>query len=152
MADNIKIKINGMQSLMKKIKRQPDELELEMRDTMMDAATLVQQDVIRSIRNEPKSGRFYTRNKLRYQASAPGEPPAEASGTLVRQIVVKKSNRKLAPQTRLVAPGIYRFLENGTRQMAARPAFGPAMQRNMPKIETMVKRRSQAVIKKTAKR
>lgn len=151
MSDGIKIKINGMAGLMRKIKRQPTEIEVEMRDTMMDAAKLVQDDVVRSIRNEPKTGRFYVRRKIRYQASAPGEPPAAATGVLVHQIAIKKANRSRMPQSRLVAPGIYKFLENGTRRMAARPAFGPALKRNQDRIESMVKVRSQKVLKRAGR-
>lgn len=150
MADSVKIKINGMASLLRKFKRQPDALEVELRDVMLESATAVMEDVKRNI-DAPKSGRMDFRKGVRYRRSAPGEAPARATGVLYRQIEVKKSNRKDRPQSRIVAPGIYRLLENGTRTISPRPSFQSALARHADRIEAEAGRRARAVFKRTSK-
>lgn len=150
MADGVKIKINGMASLLRKLKKQPAALEIELRDTMFDAAAMVAEDVKREIK-APKSGKMDFRKGTRYRRSAPGEAPALATGQLYRHIEVKKSNRAGKPQSRIVAPGIYRLLENGTRTIAPRPSFQSALRRNADKIEQEALRRGRKVFRASAK-
>ncbi len=75
-----------------------------------------------------KTGRFYYRPKPkggRYQASAPGEPPAIRSGNLLRSI--KESfPSQLKGEITIRAPYAI-YLEEGTPKMATRPFVRPAI-------------------------
>jgi len=68
----------------------------------------------------PRSGRVYRLGGRPHRASAPGEPPADRSGRLMRSLVV------VADRLASTAP-YARYLEHGTARMAPRPFIGPAL-------------------------
>lgn len=67
-----------------------------------------------------KTGRLYKRRGVVHQASAPGEPPASDTGTLVRSRVQELIPEQLAGRFKITA-GYAMALEVGTRNMAPRP-------------------------------
>ena len=74
-----------------------------------------------------------------YQASAPGEPPRKRTGTLQKSIaheVERESNAIVARVGTKVDYG--RYLEFGTRKMAARPYLQPALTEYLPKFHAIV--------------
>ena len=74
-----------------------------------------------------KTGRMYRRpGGARYQASAPGEPPAIRSGELLRSIGQPAFPAPNVGQLRIGAP-YAGFLERGTARVAARPFVRPAV-------------------------
>ena len=68
---------------------------------------------------------MYVRKGVKYRASAPGQAPAYATGSLFRTIKVKLSNAT-KPNAKLVADGVYRLMEFGTRHQAPQPFMRPA--------------------------
>jgi hypothetical protein len=74
------------------------------------------------IKKPPKTGRFYRFRGILHQASAPGQPPANRTGKLLRSVRyrVYSWNRM---EFGYHAP-YGKFLEDGTRKMEARPALG----------------------------
>jgi HK97 gp10 family phage protein len=85
------------------------------------AAHIWRNEYIRLILGTPKTGHIYGD----HQASAPGEPPASDTGRLIRSVDVR---HKPGTATAIVGVGAEhaKYLEFGTAQMAARPAFRPA--------------------------
>lgn len=74
-----------------------------------------------------KTGRMYRRpGGGRYQASAPGEPPAIRSGELLRSIGQPTFPAPNVGQLRIGAPYAGK-LERGTVKVAARPFVHPAV-------------------------
>tara|TARA_R110000772_G_C13310322_1_gene440404 strand:- start:13455 stop:13904 length:450 start_codon:yes stop_codon:yes gene_type:complete len=84
------------------------------------------------IRDKKKTGRIYTRTRngrrVRHQASAPGEAPANFTGFLIKQTAFEVSGHRFmkfgnrAPYSA--------FLELGTKNMAARPFLIKAIKEN----------------------
>jgi hypothetical protein len=104
----------------------------------LDATGLqMQSEVRRLMASSPRGGRVYRRGNIRHKASAPGEPPARDRGYLMRSVMWKRTN-KPGPIDAIVDVGsgvLYSlFLEYGTRRMAARPAFRPALAKILPQV------------------
>lgn len=150
-AVKVRAKMLNLTRLKKKLEQAPIELRREVAGLMAEGAETIEEDVKRQIKDMPKTGRWYTRLRVRYQASAPGEAPAYASGSLFKTIQVKKGAGS-KPNARLIADGVYRLMEYGTRLMAARPAFLPAFHRHKQGIIDKVERESKAVFRKHAKK
>jgi hypothetical protein len=72
-----------------------------------------------------RSGRMYCYNGKQYQASAPGEPPANRSGRLANSNAYTSSSRELAVFNTAYNKGkpYPSYLEEGTKKMAARAWF-----------------------------
>lgn len=75
----------------------------------------------RLIRTGPKTGRVYIINGRRHRASAPGQPPANRTGVLAKQVdyTVRSYHEMEFGDTNPAFYGV--FLENGTRRMKRRP-------------------------------
>ncbi len=70
-----------------------------------------------------------------HRASAPGQAPAVDTGVLVNSVrAVSKGLRATIGSSVAYAA----LLEEGTRRVAARPAFGPALERARPNFERAV--------------
>lgn len=81
---------------------------------------MVEQRWVELLTIEQKTGRVYTRRGIKHQASAPGEPPASDTGTLLNSRRIDLMDERLAARmlitARHAAP-----LEFGTRDMEPRP-------------------------------
>jgi HK97 gp10 family phage protein len=101
-----------------------------------ECGLVVQAEARQLILKGPKTGRIYVRRgRIRHRASAPGQPPASDTGTLVRSIVMDVDATKLTVSVGSnvkYAP----YLELGTRRMKARPFLSLALEN---KRSTIVK-------------
>lgn len=134
-----------------------DELMLALIDVTrlkMEKITFLYEQKLKVLTTQsPKGGRFYRvsarpRRGLRggarggaafHKASAAGEPPAVDTGFLrssIRSSVKETSDGVLGIVS---SPLIYaRFLEQGTRRMAPRPLWGPALSEIEPEIRKIL--------------
>lgn len=87
------------------------------------AADKMAKEMKKSILSGAKSGRQYYVNGARHTASAPGQPPANVTGELVRSIKVTKERNK---STINISKNYAVFLEFGTSKMRPRPFIIPA--------------------------
>lgn len=87
------------------------------------AADKMAKEMKNSILSGAKSGRQYYVNGARHTASAPGQPPANVTGELVRSIKVTKERNK---STINISKNYAIFLEFGTSKMRPRPFIIPA--------------------------
>ena len=152
----VKAQIIGADKVKRRLKHIPSATEAHLREVIFKAAQEVQAASIEEIQ-KPKGGRIYRKrvrsgNLLQWRASAPGEAPARKTGERMAKIKAKKSNRKLKPQSRVVAPGIYRLLARGLANIAPRPLFGPLFQRFAPKIRDRMKAETLRKVRETAKK
>lgn len=93
---------------------------------IVKATEAVKTEAIRLILSGPKTGRDYRRRSVLHKASAPGEPPASDTGTLVNSIATEYDQAALTGQVVVRAPyGPY--LEFGTQKMEPRPFLRPAV-------------------------
>lgn len=95
---------------------------------------IVQNAARKSILDGPKTGRLYKRGKtVTHQASAPGQPPANQTSTLLGTVIYEVDEQALTAT--ITAGTVYaKYLEFGTRHMAARPFMNPALTNNRPKV------------------
>ena len=100
-----------------------DSLINEATKVTEGAADKMAENMKQSILTGAKSGQQYFSNGRRHQSSAPGQAPANNTGSLVRSIKVKK-NGKTA--TISIEKDYAIYLEFGTSKMRARPFIIPA--------------------------
>lgn len=107
-----------------------DSLERKVRNGLMlgiaQCAEMVRNEAIRSILQDPKTGRLYTRGGVVHQASAAYEAPASDTGRLVSSITADHDYAnivsKVTARTEYAA-----YLEFGTQHMEPRPFMRPAV-------------------------
>jgi HK97 gp10 family phage protein len=88
-----------------------------------EAADKMAKEMKNSILSGAKSGRQYFINGARHTASAPGQPPANVTGALVKSIKVNKERNKSVIK---IEKNYAVFLEFGTSKMRPRPFIIPA--------------------------
>lgn len=99
-----------------KIGRSTDE---GIRKAFFTVGTLLRKEARRSIIQGPKTGRLYRIKGRRHRASAPGEPPANFTGTLQKSVGFKTHGKR---ELEFGARAPYAaFLELGTSKMQKRP-------------------------------
>lgn len=112
---------------------------------VIEGTEKVHTTAVRLVQTGPKSGRIYKRRGVVHQASAPGEPPASDTGTLVQRSGTEYDH------TRLTGAVVFRSshalpLELGTETMEPRPYLRPALAMNIDAITAAVSRRIAAVL------
>jgi HK97 gp10 family phage protein len=88
-----------------------------------EAADKMAKEMKTSILSGAKSGRQYYINGARHTASAPGQPPANVTGALVKSIKVNKERNKSIIK---IEKNYAVLLEFGTSKMRPRPFIIPA--------------------------
>lgn len=106
-------------------------------DGLMAIALMAMAEAQKSILRGPKTGRIYKRGTVTHQASAPGEPPANDHGFLANYINADIDYSELTANLRASAPYAVN-LEYGTRKMAARPFFRPAVDKIKPQAKGVI--------------
>jgi len=106
---------------------------------------LVHTTAVRLVQSGPKTGEVYTRGGVKHQASAPGEPPASDTGTLVQRSGTEYDHG------RLVGAVVFRTkyaeaLELGTENMEPRPFLRPSLVLTKDQGVAAVERRIAAVL------
>lgn len=101
-----------------------------------ESANNVAKEMKKSILTGSKSGRQYFIKGRRHQSSAPGQPPANSTGQLVRSIKVKKINNG---QEITIDANYAAFLEYGTSKMRPRPFIFPALMKVKKNLLTKLK-------------
>lgn len=117
------------------------KIESGLERNVVDATNLVRNELVkRQLRYGSRSGRIYTKpnTKTQYQASAPGEPPANRTGRLAGSWQVD-----LTPYVGRVGTNLKYivFLERGTSVMAKRPLLGWVFTAKLPQIRQILGRR-----------
>ena len=108
---------------------------------LKDGAHVIQSLAQRSILSGPKTGRKYGVHR----ASAPGEAPANDTGTLVRGIEVRKGQEDFTYEVHSIAD-YAGYLEYGTSRMAPRPYLQPAAKKAEPDIVKLIAARIKGVV------
>lgn len=121
--------IDGLDELEARLKALGDATAGEkLAKAALAGVLVIEGEIRRIIQSSPASGRVYKRGNVLHRASAPGEPPAIDTATLLNsissEVTSQKPRRAVAitgPNTEYAAP-----LELGTSRMAARPYMRPA--------------------------
>jgi len=115
-----------------------DRFERAVMRGIIRGAEGIRNEAVSLILNTTKSGRVYRRRGTEHQASAPGEPPASDTGTLVNSIETSYDFKALSGSV-VVRAAHGPPLEFGTRKMAARPFMRPALANKGGDAETFIK-------------
>lgn len=120
-----------------------DSIEKVASQRMLEAVNVVRNQTLETLSGS-RTGRTYKvpGTDRTYTASAPGQPPAQASGELRQSIKtsVRGEGKKLiglvGSDSKHAAP-----LEFGTRNMAARPWLRVSFEKALPKIKSILSRK-----------
>lgn len=87
---------------------------------VVEGIGIIDQYAVKLILQGAKTGRVYRRRGVLHQASAPGQPPASDTGTLVNTRRIESNDQEL--RASLIFSAEYAaYLERGTLHMGARP-------------------------------
>lgn len=143
------IKWKGREAVDRRFKAVPQAVRRGALLGLRAVGLLIQNEARKSILRGPKSGRIYQKYnpKRKHQASAPGQPPASDTGTLVRSIIVEVVETSL---TVIVSAGTKyaKMLEYGTKKMLARPFLIPALEAVKEKAKAIVTKYIRAELRK----
>lgn len=121
MAKSITIKVQNLEAVLAAIAKTGGNAQAEIGRAVQAQALTMIGNVRRQIQRGPKTGRIYTRGKIKHRASAPYEAPATDTGTLVSSIYYTQDGPYSATiGSRL--PYAY-HLEFGTFRMKPRPTW-----------------------------
>jgi HK97 gp10 family phage protein len=136
MSLSVQFAVKGLDSLQKSIAKHVREKKKARMRALTKAAYLVRADAQQLITRGPKTGRVYGK----HQASAPGQPPANDTGNLVRSITVDPVTEEEMVTVTCRAP-YAAALELGTDdgKIKERPFMRPAANRNKKAVSELMK-------------
>ncbi len=143
----VRVEVVGADKVKKHLSDLPPQIRLRVFQAVATGAVLVQGEARKSIVDRAgKTGRIYTsksKSPRTHQASAPGEPPANWTGNLLRGIkVYTDQERTTAYVAASAISNGYDYapaLEFGTTKMAKRPFLRPAFLKFKPLINKSIK-------------
>jgi HK97 gp10 family phage protein len=131
----ISVKVVGTQLTINGLNKYKVKMAGQLNKAIAASGLVVQNEARRLVLQGPKTGRVYTRRgTIKHQASAPGEPPASDTGTLVRSIITSHDTKKFTLYVRAKVKYAM-FLEQGTKRMKARPFLSVALKNMVPLIQ-----------------
>ena len=108
----------------------------ELRKTLYQAGENIKREIVYLLISPPKTGKLYPLRGALHQSSAPGQPPANRTGTLIQSIyhLVRSDTELEFGETEPYA----KFLEDGTTKMKPRPHLVTAANNNQRNIEKLL--------------
>lgn len=129
--DTVKVNARELNELADKLAKAARDTEFQSVRALRTFALLIGRKAKEKIQKGSRSGRTYTRRSVTHVASASGEPPKTDSGRLVASIRPVFTDRFSAEVGSLSNIAIYGgMLEEGTKNMAARPWLEPTLKEN----------------------
>lgn len=143
----VTITLQGSKELVSALGNMSDDVRQAVSAAVVGTAMELRGDVVKSIQRGPKTGRVYQKSspKRAHQASAPGQAPATDTGRLANSITFDQIGDLTATVGSKLAYSLY--LEFGTRNIAARPFFRPAVEKMRPKFIKRLERAVGMVVK-----
>jgi hypothetical protein len=137
MARVITVQMTGLSQVRAALGAAFSRVERAVDVAVQDFASDIDAAVKTSIQRGPKTGRTYRRRGIVHTASAPGQPPATDTGFLVNSIYVERDGvARMTVGSRLAYAA---YLEFGTRKIAPRPAWVPAVEKARPEFEAQMR-------------
>lgn len=132
----ISLKVQNTDAVIQAIRQYGAKAEAELSKAVNATALTINTDIKKAIQSPPKTGTIYMRRGKKHQASAPGEAPATDTGLLVSRIYYKQETPLTAIVYTEVEYGYH--LEFGTRSIAPRPSWVPAVEKNTKLFNDLV--------------
>ena len=134
---SLSIQFDGLDELQADLARASDETRKGVAREITRTALAINADVKKRIQRGPKTGRTYRKSEtVTHTASAPGQAPATDTGFLASSPYYEQSSPLSATVGSRLAYAY--FLEFGTRTIAARPSWVPAIEAERPKFDARV--------------
>jgi hypothetical protein len=134
MSLDIKINSTGLSKTDKQFKTAKNKIDKIQSKILSEIALKIRSGLVERVKNNgSRTGiRYKISKKGWHTASAPGEAPADRTGTLARTLGVS-----IRPRLSLVLSTVEysKYFEEGTRNMAARPWLQPTVDENNEFIE-----------------
>lgn len=136
----VTIELTGSKELAAALDRASNEIREQVSEVVIGTAMALKADIAQRIQRGPASGRVYQKYNPRrtHQASAPGQAPMSDTGRLANNIFFDTEGQMSAVVGSTIAYAV--MLEYGTRKMAARPFFTPAVEAMRPKFAKQLER------------
>lgn len=122
-------------------------------EVLVAGANDIRNDAILGMRDSPATGKLYFRyyrnvktkkgskkKAVFHRASQPGFPPRPDTGGLLRSIIVDARFTEVEVGSIITNPAYPKWLEEGTKNMDARPWLWPAQTKNVPRIKAAMTR------------
>jgi HK97 gp10 family phage protein len=138
MAIETKVDIRELDKLADDIAKANSKTKRNINGAIHKFAILIDAKSKEKIQKGTRSGRTYRRRSVVHQASAPGEPPKTDTGRLVASIrpVFGNMSAEVGSLANIAKYG--EFLEQGTKNMAARPWLEPTLQENQGELGNLI--------------
>lgn len=122
---------------------------------LIAGAADIRNDIVRGMRNSPATGKLYFRyykfkrskkgeskkTAVFHRASQAGFPPRPDTGDLIRSIIMDARIAEVEVGSIITNPAYPKWLEEGTKNMEARPWLFPAQAVNVPRIKAAMSMR-----------
>jgi hypothetical protein len=131
--------VDGADALIRKLKALPGIVEKRVVAALDTSAELMQTTMVRKIDEGERSGRIYSINGRRHQASAPGEPPKSFTRELASSVFKRVDAAALFSEVGTPLDKA-KWLEIGTSRMAPRPSMEPSFQQVLPEAQDMMRK------------
>lgn len=139
------VEIKGLNELGAAFKKLIDEAPGQFGKAIASSLIMLQGDVVKELQRGERTGRVYYRGKIMHQASAPGEPPKSDSGYLAGHASFSVEPDGLSGS--FFVNALYaRWLEEGTKKMAARPYLQPIVDKDRAAIEALIRKAVDAAL------
>jgi len=140
----MKIELTGANEVLAELKTRQAKIEAGLATAVQLAAQDVRNECVRTIQTGSRTGKIYTRNGRKHQASAEGEPPKTDTGRLVNSLAFRMLGKLTAVAGAIAGNSIVAeyaaALEFGTRKMAARPFLVKAVEKITPRFRDRVQK------------
>jgi HK97 gp10 family phage protein len=129
--DAIKVDTSDLKRLKVQLSGAAKQTEENVHNAVVKFAFLIDRKAKEKIQKGTRSGRTYKRRSVTHTASASGEPPKTDTGRLVASIRPVLTGRMKAEVGSLSNIAVYgAMLEEGTKNMSARPWLEPTLREN----------------------
>ena len=117
--------VRGSEQLRRNLARLSGRERRQAQADGLEAGARVYEAEVKALLQTPGSGETYTRGSVTHVASAPGQPPAIDTGTLINSVQVDEAT----PVQAIIAThtDYAEYLEFGTSHMAPRPYMRPPL-------------------------
>lgn len=115
------------QEFFRQLNKLGEDIVQEVKNSVFDGASAIETTAKNMINKGPRTGKIYTRKKVKHQASAFGEPPKTDTGNLVANIQRKRKDKGFTYEVgTFLNPEYGIYLEFGTTKMEKRPWLLPS--------------------------
>ena len=140
----VRLSLEGTEALQASLRNMTDDMREGVNKVVLNEALRLRGLVIEKVQRGPATGRTYTKYNPRrvHTASAPGQAPMTDTERLASSVYFTQAfGARRGLEAQVGSNLVYAaHLEYGTKRMAARPYFRPAIEEREPKFHRNLER------------